>query len=88
MATRSKARRQSRRGHNILGPRIRAARERMVPTVTQADLAARLTVKGIDVDRPTITRIENGERFLRDYEIKLIAKILGVTTAWLFDEAD
>ena len=60
----------------------------MVPEVTQADLAARLSVKGIDVDRPTITRIENGERFLRDYEIKMLARVLGVTCAWLFGEGE
>lgn len=56
------------------------------PEVSQFDLAGRLAKLGLDVDRPTITRIENGERYLRDYEIKAIAKALKVTVAWLFEE--
>lgn len=59
----------------------------MKPAVTQKELAARLTVRGIDIDRPTLTRIENGNRFLRDYEIEVIAKVLKVSVAWLFGEA-
>lgn len=74
------------RGTNVIGPRIRLARERMNPEVTQADLAARLGVVGLDVDRPTITRIESGKRYLRDYEIKAIAKVLKVSIEWLFTD--
>jgi transcriptional regulator with XRE-family HTH domain len=76
----------SQRGTNILGSKIRAARERATPTITQSDLAARLAVHGIDFDRPTVTRIEAGKRYLRDYEIKAIAKILKVSVAWLYDD--
>lgn len=74
------------RGTNILGARIRAARERAEPPITQSDLAARLSVRGMDVDRPTVTRIESGKRYLRDYEIRAIAKVLKVSVAWLFGE--
>lgn len=74
------------RGTNILGRKIRAARERAKPAITQSDLAARLAVRGLDIDRPTVTRIENGRRFLRDYEIRAIAKVLKVTVASLFGE--
>ena len=56
------------------------------PEVSQFDLAGRLAKFGVDLDRPTITRIENGKRFLRDYEIKAIARALKVTVAWLFGE--
>ena len=74
----------TRRGFNVIGRRIRLARERLKPEVTQADLAARLGVLGLELDRPTITRIEAGKRFLRDYEIKAIAKVLKVPIEWLF----
>lgn len=76
----------SSRGTNILGHRIRRARVAIKPEVTQSDLAGRLAKQGIDLDRPTITRIENGERYLRDYEIVAIARALKVSVAWLFDE--
>jgi transcriptional regulator with XRE-family HTH domain len=58
----------------------------MKPEMSQADLAAKLTVRGVAVDRPTITRIENGKRFLRDFEIRAIARALRVSVAWLFRE--
>ena len=76
------------RGTNILGSRVRLARSRALPQVTQSDLAARLSVLGIDCDRPTISRIEAGKRYLRDYEIRAIAKALKVSVAWLFQEAE
>jgi len=56
--------------------------------MTQADLAARLTVRGISVDRASVTRIENGKRYLRDFEIRALARVLKVSVAWLFRESD
>ena len=55
--------------------------------MTQADLAAKLSVRGIAVDRASITRIENGNRYLRDFEIRMIAGVLRVSITWLFREA-
>ena len=55
--------------------------------MSQADLAAKLTVRGLAVDRATITRIENGQRYLRDFEVRAIAKVLKVSVAWLFRES-
>ena len=69
-----------------MGARIRQARLRIKPEISQFDLAGRLAARGVDLDRPTITRIENGKRFLRDYEIKAFAKALKVSVAWLFGE--
>lgn len=76
----------TRRGHNLIGSRIREAREKLKPIVSQKELAAKLGVRGLDLDRPTVTRIENGKRYLRDYEIKAIAGVLKVSVAWLFGE--
>lgn len=76
----------ARRGHNIVGSRIREARLRLKPEVSQSDLAGRLANVGLDMDRPTITRIENGKRYVRDYEILAMARALKVSVAWLFGE--
>ena len=80
--------RPTRRGHNFIGARIRQARLRLKPAVSQFDLAGRLAVLGLDLDRPTITRIENGRRYLRDYEIRALARALKVSVAWLFGEKE
>jgi transcriptional regulator with XRE-family HTH domain len=79
-------RRKPKRGHNIIGRHIRQARLRIKPEMSQSDLAARLSVRGILLDRPTVTRIENGNRYLRDFEIRAIARVLRVSVAWLFRE--
>ena len=71
-------------GKNILGKRIQALRKQAKPAVSQEDLVARLATRGIYLDRTALARIENEDRFLRDYEIEAIAKALKVSVADLF----
>ena len=71
---------------NIIGRRIRLARSKCSPTVSQDDLAGRMAARGIILDQTAISRIENQTRYLMDYEIAAIAKCLKVSVAWLFGE--
>lgn len=71
---------------NISGEKIRQERTRQ--RCTQADLAARVQVIGVILERDCISRIENGLRMVQDFELLAIAKALGVTTDWLLDEAE
>ena len=64
---------------NIIGPHVRAMRHSYETPITQLQLAERLQLAGHEIDRITIVRIENGTRFVPDYEVKAIAKVLGVT---------
>lgn len=66
---------------NISGERIREARLRL--RLTQTDLAARVQVEGVIMERDSISRIEIGTRFIPDYEIPIFAKVLGVSPLWL-----
>lgn len=66
---------------NICGANIR--RIRMQKKVTQTDLAARLQVRGVQVNQNSICRIEKGKRVVADYELLVIADALGVTVAEL-----
>ena len=69
---------------NICGERVHEARCKL--RLTQSDLAAKLQVSGIVVERDSISRIEIGTRFVADYEIREIAKILKVDVNWLLGE--
>lgn len=69
---------------NICGNRVHEARCRA--RLTQSDLAARLQVAGINIERDSVSRIEIGTRFVADYELRELARILKVTVAWLLDE--
>lgn len=66
---------------NISGERIRAARK--TQRLSQTDLAAQLQIKGVILERDTISRIEIGDRFVADYELRAFAQVLGVDAAWL-----
>lgn len=71
---------------NIIGKRLRIARTRATPPITQGELAARLQVQGLPIERVTISKIETGYREVTDVEAAAIARILGVSIGWLFNE--
>lgn len=66
---------------NICGDRVHEARCKI--RLTQAELAAKLQVSGIIIERDSISRIEIGTRFVADYELRELAKILKVSVGWL-----
>lgn len=68
---------------NIIGKRVRKARLKANPHITQQDLSARLEVLGYNIDRVSISKIESGDRFVADYEVVGLAKALNVSVEWL-----
>lgn len=68
---------------NICGDRVHEARCRL--RLTQSDLAAQLQVAGINIERDSVSRIEIGTRFVADYELRELARLLKVSVAWLLE---
>lgn len=66
---------------NISGDRIHQSRT--AQRISQQDLAARMQVKGVIIEREAISKIETGDRFVADYELMVFAEVLGVTMDWL-----
>ena len=66
---------------NICGKRVKEARKKM--KLTQIDFAAKLQIEGVTIERDSVSRIEIGTRFVTDYEIVAISKILRVSALWL-----
>ncbi len=66
---------------NVCGERVHEARCKN--RMSQADLAARLQIKGITIERDSISRIEIGTRFVADYELMVLSEIFGVSVEWL-----
>ena len=66
---------------NISGDRIHQARTTM--RLSQAELAARMQVNGVTIEREAISKIETGDRFVTDYELAVFAKVLNVPLEWL-----
>jgi len=68
-------------GKNISGERIHQART--ARRMTQQELAARMQVEGVVIEREAISKIETGDRLVTDYELAAFAKVFRVTLDWL-----
>ena len=66
---------------NVSGDRIREAR--LKRRLTQEDLAAKLQIEGVIMERDSVSRMEIGTRFVTDYELIVLSKVLGVSMQWL-----
>lgn len=66
--------------NNVCGKNI--AKFRIQMGVSQRELADKMQLVGIDIDKNAIQRIECGKRFVTDIEVIAFAKIFNVT----FDE--
>ena len=68
---------------NICGDRVRLGRAMQKPPMTQDDLAREINLQGMDMTKLIISRIEKNQRHVCDAELKMLAKVLGVTMEWL-----
>lgn len=66
---------------NVCGEKIKDARK--AQKMSQTDLAARMQIEGVTLERDCISRIENGTRFVADYELMIFSKVLNVSLEWL-----
>lgn len=69
---------------NIIGANVKKLRKKA--GLTQKELAAKLQVEGFDFSDLSILRIEQGTRFVPDYEIVALADYFKVTTDMLLKE--
>lgn len=69
---------------NICGKKIRA--ERIRQNLTQDQLTSKLQLAGYDFEKLVVNRIENGTRFVADFELKAIAKALKVSYEYLLND--
>lgn len=72
--------------NNICGQRIKQFRESLPEKTSQRKLAEMLQVYDLDIDKNAVQRIESGQRFVTDIELKAIASVLGVTYQQLLDD--
>ena len=71
--------------NNVCGLRIAEIRKSKQPRMSQRMLADLLQLNGLDVDKNAVQKMESGERFITDIEIKIIAITLGVSYSELLD---
>lgn len=62
--------------NNICGEKVAVYRNAL--KISQRELADRLQIIGLDIDKNAIQRIEAGKRFVTDIELVKLASILNV----------
>lgn len=72
--------------NNLCGRRVSQIRKEK--KLSQRKLAAKMQILGFDVDHYFIRRVENGERFVTDIDLVIIARALGVSITDLLKEDD
>lgn len=63
--------------NNICG--LNVAKYRKMLKISQRELADRLQVINLDIDKNAVQRIESGQRFITDIEIISLAKVFNVS---------
>lgn len=72
--------------YNLSGERVRERRVQM--GLSQDTLAAKLQLAGLQIGQMAVSRIETGKRVVPDFELPIIANVLGVTTDWLLGKEE
>lgn len=62
---------------NLCGAQVRKRREQL--DLTQEQLAARMQVRGVQVNQKAISRIESGDRVVADYELFALSQTLSIS---------
>jgi hypothetical protein len=71
-------------GANVVGPAIRRLRRAARPRITHMDLIARLEILGVPISEPALSKIENQQRAVLDYEVRAFAAALSVPMEKLY----
>ncbi|MDY3014259.1 MAG: helix-turn-helix transcriptional regulator [Evtepia sp.] len=72
--------------NNLCGRKVREFRRALPGSPSQRELADLLQIANLDLDKNAVQRIESGQRFVTDIELKAIAGVLGVSYQQLLDE--
>ncbi|MEF9971529.1 MAG: helix-turn-helix transcriptional regulator [Oscillospiraceae bacterium] len=62
--------------NNFCGTKIKQLRCALPQKTSQKQLADLLQIEGLDLDKNAVQRIENGNRFVTDIELRVIIKVL------------
>lgn len=65
--------------YNLCGIRVAELRKSRSPKLSQRGLADLLQLSGLDLDKNAIQRIESGQRFVTDIELKAFSQVFDVS---------
>ena len=71
---------------NIVGEKVAALRKQK--KIKQKDMVAMLQSEGMDISETTMSRLEGQNRLVQDFEVLILAKVLGVSVEWLLEQEE
>lgn len=71
--------------NNVCGKKISELRLALIPKCSQRQLAEKLQIFGLDLDKNAIQRIECGKRFITDIEILAFCKFFDIEPNEIFN---
>ena len=69
---------------NIVGAKVEQLRKEK--GIKQKDLVAMLQSHGMDICDTSMSRLEGQTRLVQDFEVVILADVLGVSVQWLLHE--
>lgn len=73
--------------NNLCGKNVKRIRQAHIPKLSQRGLSDLLQLEGLDLDKNAIQRIESGQRFVTDIELKFLSKVLNTSLDELLEES-
>lgn len=71
---------------NLCGDNVKKRRLALMPKVSQRILAEKLQLLGLDLDKNAIQKIESGQRFVTDIEVKCISEFFNISCDELLED--
>jgi len=72
--------------NNVCGRKIKVFREQLPQKTSQRKLADMLQMAGLDLDKNAVQRMESGQRFVTDIELRVLKNVLNVTYEDLLED--
>ena len=79
-------RKQALGNRNLIGARVELARKNQ--GMKQKELLAQLQVNGVDMNAWGLSKLEGQIRYVTDFELAALARILNVSVDWLLGLVD
>lgn len=79
-------RKQALGNRNLIGARVELARKNQ--GMKQKELLAQLQVNGVDMNASGLSKLEGQIRYVTDFELAALARILNVSVDWLLGLVD
>ena len=71
---------------NVTGKKIKELRLKLKNNLSLSNLSIKLALMGIDISKPSLHKLENGNRVIKDYELYGLSEVFNVPVSELLSD--